>query len=100
MSNVNPPRRRGDWESPVPQQPTIAVVQSTTAPPFLTVGAGTGANPTFGAVAFGVGVPTFRAPNGQLYVRFDGTAAGTTILYINTSGASTIGTTWTAVAVP
>lgn len=46
----------------------------------------------------GVGVPSFSAPNSSLYLRYDG---GTTVhWYINTSGASTSGTTWTAVALP
>lgn len=43
----------------------------------------------------GTSVPTFSAPNGTLFLRFDG-AAGTS-LYVNTSGASTSGTTWSSV---
>ena len=88
------------WQQNTPQQPTVAVTQPVNIPSLLTAGAGTGAAPNYGAVAFGVGAPTFRAPNGALYVRFDGTAGGTTLLYINTSGASTIGTTWTAIVTP
>ena len=42
----------------------------------------------------GVGAPTFSAANGSIYVRYDGTTGGT-LLYVNTSGASTSGTTWT-----
>jgi hypothetical protein len=88
------------WQQNTPQQPTIAVVQNVVVPSPLSAGAGTGAIPNFVGVGFGVGVPTFRAANGTLYIRFDGTAGATTILYINTSGASTFGTTWTAVASP
>ena len=47
----------------------------------------------------GTGVPTFSAPNGSLFMRYDG-ATSSTCLYVNTSGASTSGTTWTAVTVP
>jgi hypothetical protein len=100
MNNANQPARRGSWATNTPQQPTVAIVQSTTVPSGLSVGAGTGAAPNFVGVAFGVGAPTFRAPNGTLYARFDGTAGGTTLLYVNTSGASTIGTTWTALVTP
>lgn len=100
MSNTNLPSRRGSWANNTPQQPTVAIVQPTTVPSGLTAGAGTGAAPNFIGVAFGVGAPTFRAPNGSLYSRFDGTTGATTILYVNTSGANTIGTTWTAVTVP
>lgn len=42
----------------------------------------------------GNGIPSISAPNGSLYLRFDGAAA--TRLYVNTSGASLSGTTWTA----
>jgi hypothetical protein len=90
--------RRGAWQSNTPQQPTVAVVQNTSVPSALSAGAGTGAAPNFVGVGFGTGAPTYRAPNGSLYCRFDGTHGGTTALYINTSGASTIGTTWTAIA--
>ena len=47
----------------------------------------------------GVGVPTLSAANGSIYVRFDG-ATGGSMWYANTSGASTVGTTWTAQAAP
>lgn len=93
-------RKTPMWQTNTPQQPTVAVVQTTAISSPLIAGAGTGAAPNFAGVAFGVGAPTFRAANGTLYARFDGTAGATTILYINTSGASTIGTTWTAVAIP
>jgi hypothetical protein len=86
------------WQRPTAQQPTVAVTQPVATPTTSTAGAGTGAAPNFVSVGFGVGAPTFRAPNGTLYIRFDGTHGGTTLLYINTSGASTIGTTWTAIA--
>ena len=59
-------------------------VQSGTAPGFYS----------------GTGAPTFSAPNGSEYSRYDGTygVAGTGSLhYVNTSGASTSGTTWTDV---
>jgi len=42
----------------------------------------------------GSGAPTFSAPNGSTYMRYDGGAG--TRFYVNTSGASTSGTTWTA----
>ncbi len=47
-------------------------------------------------VCGGTGAPSFSAPNGSLFVRYDG-ASGST-LYTNTSGASTSGTTWTAIS--
>ena len=46
----------------------------------------------------GVGVPTFSAANGSQYTRFDGTTGAT--VYYNTSGASTVGTTWSAQLTP
>lgn len=94
---MNTPARRGAWQTNTPQQPTVAIVSPTTVPSGLTAGAGTGAAPNFVGVAFGVGAPTFRAPNSTLYCRFDGVHGSTTALYINTSGANTIGTTWTAI---
>lgn len=97
---MNDTRQVPSWQRATPQQPTIAVVQSVTVPSGLTAGAGTGAAPNFIGVAFGVGAPTFRAPNGQLYVRFDGTSGASTLLYINNSGASTIGTSWITVTLP
>ena len=51
------------------------------------------------AIYSGTGVPSFSAPNGSLFMRYDG-ATTSTCLYVNTSGASTSGTTWTAVTVP
>jgi hypothetical protein len=91
------PSRQGKWQTNTPQQPTVAILQPTVAPSPLVAGAGTGAAPNFTGVAFGVGAPTFRAANGTLYARFDGTHGAVTLLYINTSGANTIGTTWTAI---
>lgn len=85
------------WQQVTPQQPTIAVAQPVAIATTTTAGAGTGAAPNFVSIGFGVGAPTFRAPNGTLYARFDGTHSGTTLLYINTSGASTFGTSWTAI---
>jgi hypothetical protein len=70
---------------------------TTTAPGATTPG--TGSAPAVASLYWGIGVPTFSAPNGSLYARFDGPAASTT-LYVNTSGASTTGTTWSAVTVP
>jgi hypothetical protein len=90
---MNSPR----WAQNTPQQPTVAITQPVAIPTTTTAGAGTGAAPNFVSVGFGTGVPTFRAPNGTLYIRFDGTHGATTLLYINTSGASTTGTTWTAI---
>jgi hypothetical protein len=49
------------------------------------------------ALYSGTGVPTFAAMNGSQYLREDGTYPGTT-RYVNSSGPSTIGTTWSAVA--
>jgi len=54
-------------------------------------GGSTGAAGIFG----GTGSPSFSAANGSLFLRYDG--GSNTRLYINTSGASTSGTTWTAV---
>lgn len=97
---MNTTRKTPMWQQNTPQQPTVAILQPTTVPSGLTAGAGTGAAPNFVGVAFGVGAPTFRAPNGQLYVRFDGTSGASTLLYINNSGASTIGTSWITVTLP
>jgi len=47
----------------------------------------------------GTGAPVQNAPNGSLYLRYDGPTAST-VLYMNTSGASTSGTTWSAVTIP
>jgi hypothetical protein len=90
------PRRRGAWENKTIPPPMITVIQGTTVPSPLTAGAGTGAAPNFVGVAFGATAPTFKALNGSLYARFDGTHGGTTVLYVNTSGANTTGATWTA----
>lgn len=46
----------------------------------------------------GTGGPSFSAPSGSLYMRFDG--AANTRLYVNTSTASTSGATWCAVTTP
>ena len=97
MSNTNNFQKRGAWNNATPQQPTIAVTTTTTTPTTATTAAGTGSAPSYVGVAFGVGAPTFSAMNGTLYIRRDGTHGGTTLLYINTSGANTIGTTWTAI---
>lgn len=43
----------------------------------------------------GTGAPTHSAPNGTVWARFDSSSSP---VYVNTSGASTSGTTWTAVA--
>jgi hypothetical protein len=47
-------------------------------------------------ITAGSGAPTGNAPNGSLYLRYDGGTG--TRLYVNTSGASTSGTTWTPIA--
>jgi hypothetical protein len=94
---TNTPARRGKWQDNTPQQPTVAILQPVSIPTTSSAGAGTGAAPNFVAVGFGVGVPTYSAPNGSLYSRFDGTHGAVTVLYVNTSGASTVGTTWTAI---
>ena len=58
-------------------------------------GSGTpGAAGSYGGTGSPNGVVT--APNGSLFLRYD----STTTLYVNTSGASTSGTVWTAVTVP
>jgi hypothetical protein len=44
----------------------------------------------------GNGAPSFSAGNGSIYLRYDGGAAAR--WYLNTTGASTTGTTWTALA--
>jgi hypothetical protein len=46
------------------------------------------------AIYAGNGAPTFSALNGSIYMRFDGTP-GTNVLYTNTTGASSTGTSWT-----
>ena len=54
------------------------------------------------AIYGGTGSPNgvISAPNASLYLRFDGTAAGTTLWYYNNSGASTSGTSWAGIAMP
>lgn len=42
----------------------------------------------------GTGVPSFNAPNGSVFIRYDSSTAS---IYTNTSGASSSGTTWTAI---
>jgi hypothetical protein len=100
VSNTNAPRRQGNWQTTTPQAPTVAILQPTAIPSTATTAAGTGAAPSYVGAAFGVGAPTFSAMNGTLYIRRDGTAGATTLLYVNTSGANTIGTTWTGVTIP
>jgi hypothetical protein len=51
------------------------------------------------SITGGTGAPTVSALNGSLYLRADG-STGSTVLYINTSGASTVGTTWSPVTIP
>jgi hypothetical protein len=97
---MNNTTRRGNWQTATPQQPTVAILQPTAIPSTATTAAGTGAAPSYVGVAFGVGAPTFSAMNGTMYIRRDGTAGATTLLYVNTSGANTIGTTWTGVTIP
>jgi hypothetical protein len=99
-NNPNPSPIRGAprWQQNTPQQPTVAIVQPTAAPTTGTTVAGTGSVPSFVSVAYGVGAPTFSAPTGTLYVRHDGTHGGTTLLYVNNSGANATGTTWVAIA--
>lgn len=92
--------RRPPWQDNTPQQPTVAVLQPSATASTASQGAGTGAAPTVVGVYFGVGAPTLNAMNGTLYIRRDGTAGGTTILYINSSGSNTIGNTWTAITIP
>ncbi|MDB5042159.1 MAG: hypothetical protein JWN27_2885 [Candidatus Eremiobacteraeota bacterium] len=61
---------------------------------------GAGGHLISGAASFysGTGVPTFSAMNSSVYLRIDGTTGSR--WYANTSGASTTGTTWTALAAP
>jgi hypothetical protein len=47
------------------------------------------------AIYSGTGAPSFSAPNGSVFLRYDGGANAH--MYLNTSGASSSGTTWTAV---
>jgi len=86
------------WQNNTPQAPTVAVLQPVTTTATGATTPGTGSAPSVASVYWGVGAPTFSAPNGSLYLRYDG-GAGTT-LYVNTSGASTSGTTWTGVTLP
>lgn len=46
-------------------------------------------------VKTGLGVPSYSAPNGTLFLRYDGGSGSS--LYVNTSGASTSGVTWSSV---
>lgn len=81
----------GNWTGPV----------ALTATGALTAAAGcTGGHAVTGAAGFysGTGVPSCSAPSGSLYARFDGAANAR--LYINTSTASTSGTTWSALTTP
>jgi hypothetical protein len=57
-----------------------------------------GNNSTRGTAGYfsGSGAPSFSAPNGSLYIRYDGDVGSR--LYVNGSGPSTSGTTWNAVA--
>lgn len=89
-------RRAPPWQTPTPQQPTVAIMQPVVIPGAAQTAAGTGAAPAVIGGYFGTGAPTIAAPNGALYSRFDG--AGGSRIYVNTSGANTIGTTWTAIA--
>jgi len=91
-------RRPPPWQTVTPQQPTVAILQPTNVPGPITTLPGTGSAPALIGHYWGIGAPTFSAPNGTLYSRYDGAAS--TTLYVNTSGASTSGTTWTAVTVP
>jgi hypothetical protein len=76
-----------------------ATQQAQSGGNFLSLGSivpGNGtANGTAGYYS-GTGAPTFSAPNGSQYLRYDG-AMGTR-RYVNQSGASSSGTTWVAVA--
>jgi hypothetical protein len=46
----------------------------------------------------GTGAPTLSAANGSMYMRYDGGTGAR--VYVNTSGASSSGTTWTALSAP
>jgi hypothetical protein len=54
---------------------------------------------TLPGIYAGTGVPSLSVKNGSLFLRYDG-ATASTCLYVNTSGASTTGITWTAVTIP
>jgi hypothetical protein len=79
---------------------TLHVGSSTYGPTSATVAGAVvpGYSGTVGtsAIYSGTGSPSFSAPNGSLYLRYDGGAGAH--LYINTSGASSSGSTWSAVA--
>ena len=62
------------------------------------VAVGQGTPPATLGYYVGTGVPTFSAANGSHYLRYDGTSGS--LVYYNTSGASTSGTTWSAQAAP
>ena len=79
---------------------TIAASGNVTAATVnsVPVAIGQGSPATAPGYYTGVGVPTFSAANGSQYTRFDGTTGAT--VYYNTSGASTVGTTWSAQLTP
>lgn len=52
------------------------------------------------AIYSGTGVPNFSAANGSIYLRYDGTGAGSTLWYYNAPGASSSGNAWAALALP
>ena len=75
--------------------PTSATI-TLPMPPTLDSNSGLRPNGVGPAFYAGTGAPTFSAANGSMYLRYDG--GSMTRWYANTSGASTSGTTWTAVA--
>ena len=83
------------WRTPIAQQPTVAVLQPLVTTATGATVPGTGAEPAVASFYWGTGAPTFSAPNGSVYLRYDGTP-GTDTFYVNTSGPSSSGVTWTA----
>lgn len=68
---------------------------------FVQVGTPAGVAAVCGLYS-GYGSPNgvISAKNGSLYMRYDGTAAGSTLWYYNSTGASSTGTAWTALTLP
>lgn len=85
--------------APSPSQAFVGGVVTGSSFNGVPLQVGQGAPASVPGFYTGVGVPTFSAPNGSMYTRFDSATVGAR-WYVNTSGVSTVGTTWTALAAP
>lgn len=79
--------------------PYVFPAGATSSTTFTALGGTTGGYLLTTATGFGftggTGAPTHSAPNGTIWVRFDGPSGA--VLYLNQSGASSSGTTWIAI---